>query len=257
MDKVIYYRWASSLGGGFSGTPESVWGVKKYNPKKHLNEPCVFCGLYSLKDFMALNSHKGKKYIFWCGSDIRHFVNGYWLDDKGKIRIDRRALAQWIDKYCESWVENKVEWEALKYQGINSKICPSFLGDVKKFPVQKLSNELRYYSSVSGNDFKLYGWDIINQVASKNPHIKYFLYGNTKPWKAPKNVIVRGRVSQAQMNSEIKSMTGAIRMVAFEGMSELIVKSILWNQKPISLIKYNYNREKLLKIVNKYPWNTL
>jgi hypothetical protein len=213
-----------------------------------------------MKDFMALNSHKGKKYIWWCGSDIRHFVNGYWLDEKGEIRIDNKALAQWINKYCESWVENKAESDLLKSVGIKSQICPSFLGDVKKFKPQKINPDKRYYSSVSGNDFKLYGWDKINKIAKKNPNTIYYLYGNTVPWKAPKNVIVRGRVPQIQMNEETKSMTGAIRMIEVEGCSEIIVKSVLWGQKPISLIDYPFlksknPREELLRIINRYPWN--
>ncbi len=255
IQKQWYYRWAPSLGGGFAGTPEQVWNVKKYNPDKHINEKVVFCGIYSLKDFYALWQHKGKKFCWWAGSDIRHLINGYWLDDKGKIKLNPKPLAEWINKNCESWVENSVEYEALKKLGIKSKICPSFLGDVNKFKPQKLSKELRYYSSISGNDFKLYGWDLINKIAKKNPHIKYFLYGNTVPWKAPKNVIVRGRMSQKEMDNEIKTMTGAIRMVKFEGASEVALKSILYGQKLISLIEYPYNRKKLLRIVNRYPWN--
>lgn len=250
-----YYKWAPSLGFGFAGKPENVWGVKKYNPKKHINEPVVFCGLYGLKDFLALNSHKGKKYVWFAGSDIRNLIAGYWLDNKGKIKIDPKPLAKWINENCESWVENKVEYEALKKIGIKSKVCPSFLGDVNDYQPQKLSKELRFYSSISGNNFKLYGWDLINKIALKNPHIKYYLYGNTIPWKAPKNVIVRGRLSNKAMNAEIKSMTGAIRMVKFEGASEVVLKSILYGQKPITLMEYPYDRNELLKIVNRYPWN--
>jgi hypothetical protein len=255
----IKYRWASSLGDGFEGTPESVWGIKKYNPKD-IDKTVVFCGMYGMKDFMALNHHKGKKYIWWCGSDIRHFVNGYWLDETGKIRINPKPLAKWINEYCYSWVENKKEADVLKKVGIKAQICPSFLGDVNKFKPQKINPKKRYYSSVSGNDFKLYGWDKINKIARKNPNIEYYLYGNTIPWKAPKNVIVKGRVPQKQMNEETKSMTGAIRMVEMEGCSEIIVKSVLWGQKPISLIDYPFlksknPREELLKQINEYPWN--
>ena len=259
-DEKWYYRWAPSLGDGFAGTPEEVWGVEKYNPEKHQKENVVFCGLYSLKDFYALWTHSGRKACWWTGSDLRHFINGYWLDTEGKIRINPWPLAEWINGYCESWVENTVEQDALKALGIESNVCPSFLGDVNNFKPQILDKEPRYYSSVSGNDFKLYGWDKINKIAKENPDTKYYLYGNTVEWKAPQNVIVRGRMSQDEMNDEIKSMTGAIRMVVFEGCSELIVKSILWGQKPISLIKYPFldsenPRKALLKILNKYPWN--
>lgn len=246
-------RTAPSLGNGFAGTPNKVWGTKDY---KDVNKPTVFFGLYGLPDFFTLWRHNGKKAILWAGSDIRHFVNGYWLEDGGKIRIKPKPLAKWINKNCENWVENEAEYKMLKKYGIISKICPSFLGDVNKFKPQKISKELRYYSSVSGNDFKLYGWDKINKIAKKNPHIKYYLYGNTKEWKAPKNVIVRGRMSQKEMDNEIKSMTGAIRLVKFEGFSEIVCKAYLWGQEVISEILYSYTRKSLLKIINKYPWNT-
>lgn len=256
MQKVKY-RWATSLGGGFEGTPEEVWGVEPYNPETDKDKPCAFCGLYGLKDFMALNSHKGKKWIWWAGSDIRHFVKGYWIDDKGKIRVNPKPFAEWIQKNCESWVENKAEADLLKRYEIKAKICPSFLGDVSKFKPQKEIIKNSYYSSVSGNDFKLYGWDKINKIAKQNPQNTYYLYGNTIPWKAPKNVIVKGRIDREVMNEEIKGMTGAIRMIEVEGCSEIIVKSVLWGQKPISLIKYPFlkSRESLLKIINRYPWN--
>lgn len=257
--KQWYHRWAPSLGGGFAGTPEKVWGTKPYDPKKHLNEPTVFCGCYGIKDFMAVHNHKGRRLIWWAGSDCRHLINGYWLDDVGKIRLDPKPLAKWLNKYVENWVENKVEHDALKKLGINSKIAPSFLGDVNKFKPQKLSEEVRYYSSVSGNDFKLYGWDKIVAFARKMPKWKFYLYGNTVPFKVPKNVIVRGRMSQKEMDKEIMSMTGAIRMVEAEGFSEIVAKSVLWGQKPISKIPYPFlsakdPRKELLKIVNKYPW---
>mgnify|MGYP001563552845 CR=1 FL=1 len=256
--KQVYYKWSPSLGGGFAGTPEEVWGVKKYDPNQHKNEPCVFCGLYGLPDFYNLWRHKGKKYVWWAGSDIRNFIKGYWLEDGGNIFLNPDSLAEWINKYCESWVENKIEQDALMYAGIKSKVCPSFLGDVKKFEVPftyKIRMYPHYYSSVSGNDFKLYGWDKINKLAIKCPHWTIHLYGNTIPWKAPKNVFVRGRVSQEEMDKEIKYMTGCIRLIPFEGFSEIVAKAILWGQEVISEIPYNYTRNSLLKVINKYPWN--
>lgn len=256
--KQVYHRWSPTLGGGFAGTPEEVWGTLPYNSDKHINEDVVFCGLYGLPDFYALWRHKGKKYVWFCGSDITHFINGYWLDTRGSIKLSPHALATWINKNCESWVENEVEAKALSKVGIKTKICPSFLGNVDNFKPQEtyLHQAPRYYSSVSGNDFKLYGWDKINKLAKTDPNIRYYLYGNTIEWKAPKNVIVRDRLSQEEMDSEIKSMTGAIRLVEFEGFSEIVAKSILWGQKPISAIKYDYDRESLLKVLNCYPWNS-
>jgi len=201
--------------------------------------------------------------IWWAGSDLRHFSEGWWIDDKGKQRVNPKDFVPYLKKF-ENWVENTVEADLLKKLGIKAKVCPSFLGDVKDFPKLNKFIKNSYYSSVSGDDFLLYGWDKIGDIAWKNPDVDYYLYGSSfkqgflmKELNAfPDNVHIMGRVSREEMNRQTKLMTGAIRMVEFEGFSEIIAKSILWGQKPISLIPYKYNRETLLKCVNRYPWNS-
>lgn len=250
---------AGSLGGGFAGTPNEVWGTVPY---ENDTDPTVFMGCYGLKDFMAINSHKGRRAIFWCGSDIRHLQAGYWFDETGKIRIEPYAMSRWINEYCENYCENEVEKVLLLTLGIESTIVPSFLGKVEDYPNQKLTTydgaKKQYYTSVSGDDFELYGWHNIPELARSNPTTEYHLYGNTKEWTCDeKNVILHGRISQSEMNEQTKSMTGALRLTKFDGASEILVKSTLWGQKPISpYIYYNWlgHRERLLSVLNKFPW---
>lgn len=278
MQEIVYCRTASSLGGGFEGTPEQVWGTPEY--EGDINSPTVFFGLYGLKDFYALWRHKGKKYILWAGSDIRHFVNGYWLDDVGEIRLNSQSLARWININCESYVENEVERKKLAEYGIESKVIPSFLGDVNKFEVSYRHNPSpKVYASVSGNDFELYGWDKIEEVAGVYSDIQFHLYGNTVEWATKNlNVIVHGRVPKEQFNEDIKKMQGGIRLVPFDGASEVIVKSVLMGQYPLSMIRYPFvshfdeiekwvdllksrkdanldGREWWIKNLNQYPWD--
>lgn len=262
---------ASTLGGGFAGTPNEVWGTVDY---KNQHDPTVFFGCYGLPDFYAVWRHQGKRAILWCGSDITHFINGYWLDTKGSIKLSSNALATWISKNCESWVENKVEAKALEKIGIKAKICPSFLGNINDYEISfKQGNKV--YTSVSGDEFKLYGWHLIDDLAERNPEIDFNLYGNVKYWKTKQpNVILHGRVSQEVMNEEIKEMQGALRLTEMDGASELIVKAMLWGQYAFSLIKYPFvdnidklfslnlyskpnfkGREWWIKNLNKYPWN--
>jgi hypothetical protein len=271
------YRWAPSLG-KLEGTAEQVWGIKKYNPKIDQDCSVVFFGLYGLPDFYELWRHKGPKYILWCGTDIIHFDHGYWLDDKGEIRLLTGPLAEWINANCESWTENEVEAEELRGWGIKCKVCPSFLGDVNAFELSfQRSDKPKVYASVSGDNFKQYGWDLIPDLAQKNLDIEFHLYGNNKPYEPVinlKNVFVHGRVPKKQMNDEIKQMQGGIRPLKFDGFSEILGKSILWGQWPISMIKYphilsidelstlkdkkepNYDgREFYRSILNNYPWN--
>lgn len=275
-------RHAPSLG-AFEDTPSNIWGVKDYLVKRMvsgLDKPCVFFGLYGLPDFYSLWRHKGRKAILWAGSDIRNFISGYYLDDKGTIKISPKPLATWINKNCESYVENEVEYKALKEMGIETKIVPSFLGNVEDYQISFKPNEVpKLYMSVSGNDFKLYGWDKIYKIARDNPGIEFHLYGNTVPFPLPdstlfSNIFMHGRVSKEQMNQEIQGMTGALRLTEFDGFSEIIAKSLLWGQWPVSIIKYpgvlelkdidtipfqkipnHKGREWLLETVNKYPWN--
>lgn len=255
-------RVAPSLGGGFAGTPKSAWGTNEY---KNDTDPTVFFGLYGLPDFFALWRHKGQKAILWAGTDITHFINGYWLDDKGKIRVDPKPLAKWIANNCESWVENSLEAKELKKFGIRAQVCPSYLGDVNKvLPTYKPSANPKAYISVSGDDFKAYGWDKIDELARKNPHMTIHCYGNVKPWKTKeKNVIIRGRVPMKVMDREIKNMQCGIRLNEHDGFSEILAKAVLMEQDVVSRIHYPFlsmgrkdAREWLINNVNKYPWNT-
>lgn len=240
-DIVYYHRWAPSLG-DFEDTPEHIWGTRPYYFEKHSTERVVFCGLYGLQDFAALQKHKGKKYVWWCGSDIRHFLDGYWIDEHGRNRIPPEVLAPWLEKHCENYVENMAEYKALFRVGIMATIRPSFLGDVDAYPLSyEHSERPKLYTSVSGDDFDLYGWDKIPRLAEENPHIEFHLYGNTKTlthlFKLP-NVIQHGRVPKEQMNEEIKHMQGALRLTEFDGFSEILAKSVLMGQWPVSVIPY-------------------
>lgn len=264
-------RWSPSLG-ELEDTHQKVWGTKDYENDQ---DPTVFFGLYGLPDFYALWRHKGRKAILWAGSDIRHFIAGYWLEDGGAMKMCPKGMAKWINKYCESYVENEIEYLALKFHGIESKIVPSFLGDINEFPVSfKPGNKL--YTSVSGDDFKLYGWDKIPELAKKNPNIEFHLYGNhitQSDWMLP-NIVVHGRVPKEQMNKEIREMQGALRLTEFDGFSEIIAKSLWMGQYPVSTLHYPHllgthqigdilqkkelnhlARNYYLSIINAYPWN--
>jgi hypothetical protein len=234
----------------------------------------VFFGLYGLPDFYTLWRHEGVKAILWAGSDITHFKKGYWLDDKGLISLDPKSLAKWIDENCISFVENEAERIELLKAGVTSEVVPSFLGDIKNYDVcYEYHEKARFYTSVSGNDFELYGWDKIEDLADEYPDVEFHLYGNTEPWFTDRmNIFVYGRVSQSEMDADIKRMTGALRLTEHDGFSEILAKSVLWGQWPVSpFIEYphiartigeavgqkkpnydgrNYYENKL----NKYPW---
>lgn len=263
-------RYAPSLG-ALEDTPDNVWKTKPYLDQF---QDTVFMGMYGLNDFFALWRHKGRKAILWCGSDIQHFLLGYWLDDEGKMRIHPSQLASWIDTNCENYVENDVEQQALRSVGIRSKVVPSFLGKTDGYEISyKWSENPKVYTSVSGDNYELYGWDKLERLAKDNPNVEFHLYGSHKPFPCPhENMIDHGRVPKEQMNDEIKDMQGCLRLTTFDGFSEIVAKSYLLGQWPVSLIPYphtlspyemifpkepNYKGlEWFLRNINRYPWNS-
>lgn len=214
----------------------------------------MFFGMYGLNDFQALWNHEGPSCVLWAGSDIRNLLRDYWLDREGNERI--KVV---FPEHVKHYVENSIEQIALYSRGIRASIIPSFLGDVSKFTPQEVrTDKKRYYTSVSGGDTDLYGIPDLIRIARDNPETEYHVYGLSGDYNQPSNVIMHGRVSQEQMDEETKTMTGAIRLTRFDGASEILVKSVLWGQKPLSpYIFYPFlgDRKELLEIVNKYPWN--
>lgn len=238
MQEIIYCRKAPSLG-GLEDTEHNIWGTPEYEGDR--DAPTVFFGLYGLPDFYTLWRHRGKKWILWAGSDIRHFQNGYWLDELGMIRIDPQALARWINENCESWVENEVERRALQDMGIEAQVGQSFIGDVTKYPILYTPNSRPnvYLSASPGREVE-YGWGIIEDIAGEC-EVDFHLYGSSDWKSAHHNVFVHGRVSKELMNRAIQHMQCGLRLNEFDGFSEVTAKSILWGQYPIVRAEFGYD----------------
>lgn len=263
-------RWSPTLG-DLEDTHQKIWGTDDYVDQER---PTVFFGCYGLPDFYAIWRHKGERHILWAGTDIFHLKNHYWLEDGGGIKIDNKGICAWLDKHCENWCENEVEAKALIKLGIYAKIQPSYLGDIDDMEVSfKPGNKV--YASVSGDNFEQYGWYKILDLASANPDVEFHMYGNIGFFMNRKNMIMHGRVPKEQMNKEIAEMQGGLRMTEFDGCSEILVKSWLMGQYPISLIDYPFtldprrissilkkNKPNLEAVkywrenLNKYPWNS-
>ena len=83
---------APSLG-TFEDSPENVWGTKIYKYPEDKFRPTCFMGVYDVRDYWALLRHRGKKAIFWCGSDILNLKNRFLFSEVFKsivcIRISR------------------------------------------------------------------------------------------------------------------------------------------------------------------------
>jgi hypothetical protein len=263
MQEEIKCRWAPSLG-RLEESSDMIWGTTLYNPDTDKELPCVFFGLYGLPDFFALWQHKGKRWVLFAGTDIVHLSNGYWLTDGGTIKLDTEPIAKWINENCENWCENEVERKALEDIGIQAEVCPSFLGHIENYPISFTPNERpQVYVSVSGDNFQMYGWDIVERIADKCD-VDFHLYGNTKEWDTKhSNVFVHGRIPKEEMNEQIKNMQCGLRLCMPDGFSEVIAKSILWGQYPLAWRAFQYpgidsfaSESELIKHLNQLKYKT-
>ena len=267
MKKPKFYCCADV--GSFKEKAKRIWGLEEYNSEQDKNELVLFFGLYADKDYEIIQEHKGKKIIFWCGTDVTSFLRNQYRQDI-------------IKKYpeAEHYCENEVEGEELRIFGLKPKVRPSFLEDINRFPVSyKQSDNPQVW--VCGHHPKEnddYGFNFIEGVAPKVPEITFHLYGAEGDNK--ENVIYHGIVPREQFNQEIRKYQCGLRCNIHDGFSEVLMKSLLLGQYPISRIPYekiwSYETEEqlielLLKLktmkaanteamkfwikkVNNYPW---
>lgn len=195
-----------------------------YNGKRTL-----FFGAYHEKDYNRIINTEGPKSIYWQGSDI--------LQLPDTIAISLTYLD--IKHYCE----NEVCRLSLEKKGINAEIKYIFWGDAEKYIPQAWTcmHEKREIE---------YG---IEEIRKMSKDLIVHVYGIKK--ENEKNIIYHGKVSEEQLDNEIRSYQIAIRLNKFDGMSEVVSKGILLGQKVISTIQYpDKDREFYLKEFNKKIW---
>lgn len=265
-----------------------TWGLSEWAGWTESNAYVLFFGLYTKHDYDAFLRHKGKKAVFWCGSDITNLLHNY---------ENRRIIKLFPETghYCE----NEIEAEELKRVGIEAKVIPSFLDNINNFPISYTpSNQPHIF--LCGHDKREdeYGLGVVKRIAPRLPDVTFHIYGinrkanylsleertiNEKLVSVDienPNIWIHGKVPEQQFNNEIIQYQCGLRTNEHDGFSEVIAKSVLLGQYPISKIKYdkiwNYETdddlvaliEKLkfmkspnyearthyLKLLNNFPW---
>jgi hypothetical protein len=252
-------------------------------------EDLLFFGLYNDRDYEVFNTYKGKKTVFWCGSDILFLMKDYER---------RRILKNHPD--TEHFCENEVEARNLELCGIEGiKIVPSFLDNVNNFPASFIPTKRpQIFMCGHPNREDEYGFNFIRNVAKRVPEATFHLYGIDSSdnffysQKVPltdklatvdediPNIFHHGKVPEGEFNNHIMQYHCGLRTNDHDGFSEVTAKSILLGQYPISKIPYdgiwNYNTEdelvaliekikyvkgpnyegrtKYLKTLNNFPW---
>jgi hypothetical protein len=244
MKSVKYYCSPSVI--NFKEKLESVWKLQEWQGVvDEPNQDVVFFGLYIKPDYDAYWVHTGKKYVFWCGSDITNLLNEWEFQRRVRLFPD-------AEHYCE----NEVEQKELASVGIKAKIVQSFLDDIKKFPVSfKPSENPHVFMSGHPNREDEYGFGLAVKLAEKLPEFTFHLYGAGQRGRL-NNIIFHGKVPEKDFNEEIKNYQIALRSNLHDGFSEILAKGILLGQVCVSRIKYphilNYsNEEELIKILKE------
>jgi len=223
----------------FRDKAEKTWGLERYCFPWDIFKPIVFFGMYHIGDYFHYFIHRGKKTIVWAGSDIQTLL---------------KSIFPWylLFRNAKHYCENGVERAGLLWKGIDSEIKPSFLEDINDFPVcfypPKVEKAHVFITGHMGREDE-YGWNIVEKIATSLPNIVFHIYG-TDIQKSPCNIIYHGRVSNKQFNKDIKSDHCGLRLNEHDGFSEVLAKSVLMGQYPISRIKYphiwNYETEEEL-----------
>lgn len=223
MDKKWHAFYCSSSIGNFEDKLKKRLGLPTYSVLM-MNKPVLFIGLYHSLDYMKFLFHRGRKAIFWCGSDI--------------LQIPKKLLPQLREikeQYCENWIER----EKLQSMGIKAEITPMVFEELGELGVHFTpSDRIHVYLCVHEGRIKEYGMFTIWNIAKKVPWVTFHVYGIHG--KNPSgNILYHGKVSNEQFNEEIKNYHGALRLNEFDGCSEVMVKSAIMGQYPISFIRYD------------------
>lgn len=254
---------------GFLQRAMDTWNLEKWLGWEDKNQYVLFFGLYTKHDYDAFLRHKGKKIVFWCGSDILNLLSNY---------ENRRILKLFPE--TEHYCENEVEAEELRRVGIEPKIVPSFLDNINNYPVSYKHSKTPHIF-LCGHDKREdeYGLGVVKAIASRVPDTTFHIYGIDRNLSYLSlsernisqkvvsvdidnpNIWIHGKVPEGQFNNEIMNYQCGLRTNLRDGVSEVMVKSLLLGQYPITKIFYDkiwsYNTEdELVALIEKLKYTT-
>lgn len=217
----------SSISSSISNFAEKI--DKRYGLKRwrwwNLFQPTIFWGMYHLGDYMKFEIQQGPKIVFWAGSDILNLEK----NEEWQHRIAQKKAVH----ICE----NEVEKARLERMGVSAKVQPVFFDDIESFPVSfQSSSHPHVFMTAHESSKDAYGVGVLEKLAKEVPGVYFHVYGIEGENK--KNVFYHGQVSNDQFNDNIRYYQAAIRLNKFDGFSEIIGKSVLMGQYPISTIYY-------------------
>lgn len=186
----------------------------------------LFIGLYHVGDYVRFILTRGKKKLLWAGSDILNLTKFWaWIITRFK---------------AEHIVENHIEQEALQELGIEPRVQPVILTNPDKYPESYVPNKYPHvYINCHEGRLKEYGMETIVRIAPKVPEITFHIYGidSYDPFLPP-NIRFHGKLTEEEFDERIKGFQAGLCLNKFAGFSEIVAKSVLMAQYPISRISF-------------------
>lgn len=219
----------------FREKAEKTWKLERYKWPRDMFKKVRFFGMYHIGDYIHYMAHFGEKEIVWAGSDILNLLD---------TKVPWEEIFGDAIHYCE----NEVEQKELRSLGIEAKIVYTFLEDVNNFPIsyKQSKNPVVYISTRIGREDE-YGLGLVEKMKEKDikiPGVKWCVFDGTAPPDC--------------FNKMIKGFHCGFRPLEHDGFSEIIAKSALMGQWPISRIKYPYidsyeTEEELIALLKELP----
>lgn len=241
--------------------------LEKKFPPGGLWEDTIFFGLYRPSDYARFLIHRGRKAVFWCGADITRL---------GSLRA---RLVRGYKNYCE----NEVEAIILRGLGISPTVHPMIFDDENNFAEDFVPSRTPHvFMNVHPGRKEEYGLDIIEEIALYLPEVTFHIYGAKRGFHemwfdatgihninyvGHKNIVYHGYVPGWQFDSEIRNYQASIRLNKIDGASEVMTKSLLLGQYPITAISYPHvdicrNHNELIQLLRQLkhkkisnPWS--
>jgi hypothetical protein len=221
INNIVYYSEGMKH---FGERMVEDMNFKRYNPETDKDKEVFFQGLYFEQDYRAFIEHKGRKILYWNGSDILRMLQ----IPKWKQIIQSTPARHLCHSYWQQ--------EVLRRIGLEVEIYPIFFGNLEDFEVCfKPSKKPQVYMTSHDGRGEEYGVDRIERVAPKVPDVTFHIYGEENSTDND-NVIYHGWVDEEIMNEEIKEYQGAVKGGS-NGISVTLIKSSMMGQYPISYEK--------------------
>lgn len=201
------------------GMEEWTWRDQK--------EDVMFFGMYHIGDYVRLDWAKGRRIVFWTGGDIINL---------GKTTVWKYLIKN-ID--AEHVCENDVEKIELAKYGIDAEVKPAMFDNPDNFQISyNQSNNPHVYINAHPEYEEQYGVNVIEGIASVVPDVTFHIYGVEGSTRG--NIVYHGTVPTEQFDNELHGYHAGLRLNDFDGFGEVLAKSLLLGQWPISRISYPY-----------------